>query len=98
MKSISFASLFLVVCTTSFSQDLASTANSFLSSLDEKSKAIANYPLDNPERFNWHFVPRARNGIPFKSLTPSQQQTVLAMLKISVSEQGYGKATRIMDN
>ena len=79
-------------------QDAASAANAFLGLLDEKSKAKAQYVLDDPERVNWHFVPRARNGVAFKNLTQPQRDGALALLRISLSEKGYGKANNIMAN
>jgi hypothetical protein len=79
-------------------QDAASAANAFLGLLDEKSKAKAQYVMDDPERVNWHFVPRARNGIAFKNLTQPQRDGAFALLKISLSEKGYGKANEIMAN
>lgn len=77
-------------------QLIASKANNFLGLLDEEQKAKAGYPYEDEERFNWHFVPRERNGIPFKELTDKQRQAALALLKVSVSEQGYQKANNIM--
>ena len=79
-------------------QDAASAANRFLGLLDEKSKAKAQYVLDDPERVNWHFVPRERNGVAFKNLTQPQRDGALALLRISMSEKGYGKANEIMAN
>lgn len=77
-------------------QLIASKASNFLGLLDEEQTAKARYPYEEEERFNWHFVPRERNGIPFKELTDKQRQAALALLKVSVSEQGYQKANNIM--
>ncbi len=93
--------LFLFFCILQIgvnAQDAASAANAFLGLLDEKSKAKAQYVLDDPERVNWHFVPRERNGVAFKNLTQPQRDGALALLKISLSEKGYGKANEIMAN
>lgn len=79
-------------------QDPASAANAFLGLLDEKSKAKAQYVLDDPERVNWHFVPRGRNGVPFRLLTQPQRDGALTLLRVSLSEKGYGKAKNIMAN
>lgn len=77
-------------------QDLVSSANTFLNSLDEKLKAKVQYTMDNPERFNWFFVPRDRNGVSMRNFSEAQREAALKMLKVSVSDQGYTKATSIM--
>jgi hypothetical protein len=78
------------------SKIIVSKANDFLRLLDETQKVKAQYPFEDEERFNWHFVPRQRNGISFNGLTDKQRQAALELLKTSLSEQGYQKATNIM--
>ena len=96
--SIIFATGFLLLTQWTFAQTntIASKANSFLSKLDENQAAKARYPFDDEERFDWHFVPRERNGISFNDLTEPQRQAALALLKVCLSEQGYQKANNIM--
>ncbi|HZX74940.1 MAG TPA: DUF3500 domain-containing protein, partial [Cyclobacteriaceae bacterium] len=94
MKKI--LAIFCLLSTQALAQDLVSSANTFLNSLDEKLKAKVTYTVDNPERFNWYFVPRERNGVSFRNFSATQREAALAMLKASLSEQGYGKATSIM--
>ncbi len=97
MKNILIV-LLLVVTRITVAQDAASAANKFLATLDERSKAKAQYVLEDPERVNWHFVPRTRNGLNFKSMNAAQRDAALALLKASVSEKGYRKADAIMAN
>ncbi len=68
----------------------------FCSPLDAKEKSNALYPIDNEERFNWHFVPRERKGACFRNFNADQRSKALAFLNASYSEQGYNKATSIM--
>jgi len=75
---------------------LAAKANDFLNLLDEDQSAKARYAFEDEERYNWHFVPRARNGISFNDLTDKQRKAALDLLKFCLSEQGYQKATNIM--
>ena len=77
-------------------QIIVSKANDFLKLLDDAQAAKARYSYEDDERFNWHFVPRERNGIPFKEMSEKQRQAALSLLKTSVSEQGYQKASNIM--
>lgn len=78
-------------------QDLSTLAGNFLSSLNDNQKKKAQYTFDNEERFNWHYVPKSRNGLPLKELTAKQREAALSLLKASLSEQGYKKATSIME-
>ena len=75
---------------------IESKANDFLLLLDETQSAKARYSFEDEERFDWHFVPRERNGIPFKELNDSQRQAALNLLKASLSDQGFQKANNIM--
>lgn len=77
-------------------QPLAQKANHFLSLLDENQAAKARYEFGDEERYNWHFVPKERNGISFNDLNEKQREAALALLKASLSEQGYRKASDIM--
>ena len=76
--------------------DLISKANVFLSSLSEPLRLKAQYPFTNDERFNWHFVPKSRNGVCFRDFNPTQRDAALGLLKASLSLQGYQKATSII--
>ncbi|MFM9838147.1 MAG: DUF3500 domain-containing protein [Cyclobacteriaceae bacterium] len=78
-------------------QGLGSSANTFLNSLTADQKAKAQYVLDDKERFNWNFVPIQRKGVCFRTFTPTQRTAALALLKISLSEQGLKKANAIME-
>ncbi len=88
--------LFCLISIAGQSQDIVSTANVFLKSLDDTQKTTAQYSLDSEERFNWHFVPRERKGVCFRTFTAVQRTAALEFLKASLSEQGFMKATSIM--
>ncbi|HET7178173.1 MAG TPA: DUF3500 domain-containing protein, partial [Chryseosolibacter sp.] len=75
---------------------ITTRANEFLRLLDETQLAKARYSMNDEERFNWHYIPRERNGIPLKELTDKQRQAALALLKTCLSEQGFQKASNIM--
>ena len=93
-------SILLLFLSTSigFAQSkLVSRANNFLSTLDDKTKAKTVFSLDDPERYNFYFVPRdKREGACFKFLTIEQRQAALSLLNAFLSEVGYKKATEIM--
>ena len=71
-------------------------ASAFLSVLDESQRQKTVFKFNDAERHNWHFVPKSRNGIPLKELNPKQQEAAFSLLKGSLSQQGYEKATAIM--
>jgi len=43
---------------------MAEAANNFLKSLTSDQKAKAVFKLKDDERFNFHFIPRDRKGLP----------------------------------
>lgn len=71
-------------------------ATAFLNMLDESQRTKVVYAYDDEERYNWHFVPRERNGLPFKEMNEKQHQAALSLLKTCLSEQGYQKANNII--
>ncbi len=77
--------------------EMLDAATTFLATLSADQRKQAVYPLDDVERFNWHYVPRERKGLPLKQMTADQRQAAMAMLKTGLSQQGYEKATSIMD-
>ena len=77
--------------------ELVQKANKFLISLPETLKEKAQYKFADEERFNWHFVPKSRNGVSFREFNPAQRDAALDLLKTSLSAQGYQKATAIME-
>jgi hypothetical protein len=75
--------------------DIAQAANAFLASLDDVARAKARFAFDSEERFNWHFVPRPRAGLPLKAMTAPQRGAATALLRAGLSEKGYTKAETI---
>ena len=71
-------------------------AQAFLDLLDDETRALAHRPFDDDERFNWHFVPRQRNGLPLKAMNETQRKAAHALLQNALSEQGYRKATNVI--
>jgi Protein of unknown function (DUF3500) len=80
----------------SFGQDLSGKANDFLATLTPELLSKANYPVKSDERLNWNIIPRTRQGATFREFNDQQRNAALALLKASLSDQGYTKATGIM--
>jgi hypothetical protein len=75
---------------------MADAARNFLASLTTEQAAKAVIPFNDDERMNWHFIPRARKGLPLREMTPPQKHLAHALLSAGLSQQGYIKATTIM--
>ena len=77
-------------------EEMVAAANNFLATLTAEQAAKATYPLSDKERFNWHFIPRERKGLPFKEMAPEQKHLATALLSTGLSHRGYLKASTIM--
>ena len=82
--------------TPGYGGDAAEVAQAFLESLDDAARTRAVFPFDGEERFDWHFVPRERKGLPLEAMTPDQRRAAHALLQSVLSSQGYLKATGVM--
>jgi hypothetical protein len=76
---------------------MAGTAAQFLQSLNAEQKAKAQFRFDDEERYNWHYIPKQRNGLMLKELTSAQLNKAMALLHTGLSDTGYNKATSIME-
>ena len=74
---------------------MARAADAFLKTLDDGQRAKAQYAFDSDERFNWHFIPRERKGLPLKEMTPAQREAAVALLKTGLSAGGFSRAESI---
>src|SRR2546421_7983268 len=89
---------FFVSSAVAFSpgQEMADAANHFLAALTPEKKTKAVYEFKDEERFDWHFIPKPRKGLPFKEMTNPQQLLAHALLNSGLSQRGYMKAMTIM--
>jgi hypothetical protein len=76
--------------------ELAQAANNFLAALKPEQKAKAMFELKSEERVNWHFVPKERQGLPFKDMSPAQRHLAQALLGSMLSQRGHFKVATIM--
>jgi hypothetical protein len=78
------------------SAEMAAAANNYLNALTPEEKAKGVFDFKDAERTNWHFIPRARKGLPIKEMTQEQRLLAHALLASGLSHRGYGKAVSIM--
>ena len=74
---------------------MAEAANAFLDTLTPEQRTAAMFAFDGEDRFDWHFIPRERKGVPLKTMTDAQKAAALALVQASLSAEGYDKAERI---
>ena len=74
---------------------MARAAQALLATLDAGQRAKVQYAFEAEERFNWHFIPRARKGLPLKELTPMQRDAAFMLLKTGLSAGGFTRAETI---
>ncbi|HEU0179804.1 MAG TPA: TonB family protein [Blastocatellia bacterium] len=75
---------------------MADAANKFLASLTPEQKAKASFEFGDEQRFDWHFIPRDRKGLPLKDLDEKQRGLAMEFMKSGLGAAGYQKATTIM--
>jgi len=75
---------------------MAAAANKFLLSLSEKQKSKIQFDFDDNERYNWHYVPKSRKGIPLKELAGTQYSAAMELLRTALSDTGFKKTTDII--
>jgi hypothetical protein len=75
---------------------MALAADRFLKSLSEAQRAKAAYGYDSAERLNWHFIPRARNGLAIKELSSEQRALAFGLIQSGLGGSGFMRATTIM--
>jgi hypothetical protein len=77
--------------------DMAQAADAFLASLAPAQRSKALFAFEDAERLNWHFVPRARRGLPLKEMSAEQRGLAHGILRAGLSRRGYLTASTIID-
>ena len=95
------ASMGLVLLTSAYyrihsASILADTAKNFLASLTPEQKSKATFRFEDEERFDWHYIPKERKGLPLREMAPFQKLLAQALLNAGLSQRGYMKAVTIM--
>jgi hypothetical protein len=83
--------------TVSVFADMVQAADTFVASLEPEQRARALFAFEDAERLNWHFVPRARRGLPLKDMSPEQQELARGILRAGLSRRGYLTASAIIE-
>ena len=76
---------------------MLTAADAFLASLSAAQRSKALFAFEDGERLNWHFVPRARRGLPLKEMSTQQRALARGILQAGLSQRGYLTASTIID-
>lgn len=82
--------------TSRLRDDIQVHARKFLQLLTAEQRKQATFRFDDEERFDWHYIPRERKGLPLRAMNAEQKQAALQLLQSSLSQEGYNKARGIM--
>src|SRR5262245_40953872 len=77
-------------------QAMAGAATALLASLTVQQRRRAVFTLGDTERMNWHYVPRRREGLPFKDMAAPSRAAAHELMKASLSASGYAKAVNVI--
>ena len=69
----------------------------FLSSLSPSVRQKALIRFSDEERFDWHYFPRARRGVPLGDLNKDQTSLLHAFLRANLGVAGYRKAAGVIE-
>ncbi|MEO8705280.1 MAG: DUF3500 domain-containing protein [Kofleriaceae bacterium] len=76
--------------------EMTEAARRFLSALPEPQARRARFGLDDAERMNWHYIPRARRGVALGELGDPQRHLAYGFLATALGRRGLLKASAIM--
>ncbi|HTI51783.1 MAG TPA: DUF3500 domain-containing protein [Planctomycetaceae bacterium] len=71
-------------------------AQRFRETLTKEQLAQASFGFDDPERLNWHFIPRPRKGLPLRDLEGAALKAAHAVITSGLSGAGYEQALNVM--
>jgi hypothetical protein len=78
------------------SNDIVTAANNLLKTFNEEQLDEIKFEFKDNERFDWHYIPRGRKGIPIKEFNSKQKELLRVLLNESLSKQGVKKAEGVL--
>ena len=62
--------------------DMAKAASVFLQTLSEDQRAKIQFGFNEEERYNWHYIPRSRNGLTLNEMNDQQKKLLLRFYEL----------------
>lgn len=75
---------------------MADAAIRLLAQLDATQVGVCQFDFEDPERLNWHFIPRERKGLAFRDLDGKAFDAARALLSAGLSGAGYTQVLKVM--
>jgi hypothetical protein len=78
---------------------IVASAQSVLAALDDAGRGKVQFPFDGPQKTRWSNLPSPmfeRRGLRLADVTPAQRASVMALLAVALSRDGYRKVVDIM--
>ncbi|MGS0526898.1 DUF3500 domain-containing protein [Zobellia nedashkovskayae] len=96
IKAFVLLPLCILFFVSAHTQELHTLAQNFLTTLDKDLLDKTQFQMDADERYNFNYVPVARKGPTFKDFNEEQKEATTNLLKASLSQEGFTKASEIM--
>ena len=77
-------------------REMAAAAKNLWASLTPDQKLKIGFDFKDALRYDWHFIPRPRKGLPLKEMSGEQKALAHALLASGLSQSGYIKAETII--
>lgn len=74
---------------------MAQAAERLLQVLDHSQKLQATFSYDDPERINWHFIPRERKGVGLWDLNGAARDAASGLVSSGLTAAGYEKVLQV---
>ena len=71
-------------------------AKALLATLNDDQKKVCSFGFEDPERLNWHFIPRERKGLAFRDLQGESFKAGRQLLAAGLSGSGYEQVLKVM--
>jgi hypothetical protein len=75
---------------------MADAANKFVESLTSEQRAVATFPFEGDERYEWAYTPIPRNGLLLSDMTPPQRDAALALFEAGLSARSAHEGREII--
>ncbi|APW59103.1 DUF3500 domain-containing protein [Paludisphaera borealis] len=77
-------------------REMAGAARNLWASLTPEQKTKIGFDFKDALRYDWHFIPRPRKGLPLKEMSGDQKALATALLASGLSQSGFIKAESIV--